>query len=165
MQKGIALERLYELLSYDREKGCIYSIKTGRQVHPCIYGFCIINDPETKKKVKFKFSKLCYALGNARLPTKQERIFHKNLNQKDFTLSNLVLLNAKQYLEASIAVKNLESAIKIVPHFDMFTYKVFWIEDGFLKHKVVQDIVVAKRIERILRLRFTKILSKYSSSY
>jgi len=160
----VKLERIKEFLVYDPVTGEIKNLR-GRSISPDEDGYVLITDPKDKKKKKFRFAYLCWAMGNGRFPEASEKIIHRNLNKQDTSLCNLYLVSNEEYKKYKNAHKNLTGGIRLSLHpSDTYCYRVHWFEGTTEKTQVVYDIVVAKRLETKLRLRFSKILTKYCYS-
>lgn len=156
------VKRLLEFLNYNATTGDLVYKHSGRRVQAQEDGFVLIIDPSSKKRKKFKLSKLCYSLFHNIDLSKEAKIIHKDLNTSNFKISNLLLLSNSQYKELKEATKNIQGGIRLVVHpTDVYSYRLFWFQDGVEKSKVIQDVVVAKKLEKRLLLRSSKILTKY----
>lgn len=162
MKKALDYETAKALLTYDPSSGNITIIKTGRVLTADEYGSVLVYDPSIRKSHKIKIGKLAYLMGYGILPEKDERVLHKNLDETDCSLKNLAIVTAQEYKEIKEAYRNLSSAIRYNQHpKDQYSYILHWYEDGFAKTQVIHDAVNVKRAELALRLRFSKILTKY----
>lgn len=158
----IKVERLLELLSYDPVDGTIFSMKTKKRLFPDEEGCVGVYDNKINKRYKFKYNRLCWILGNKKIPTSSDKLIHRNMNEHDCSLCNLHILPNEEYKVYKNAVKNLSGGIRVSVHpTDMYSYRVHWYESGIEKTQTVADIVVAKRLEMKLKLRFNKILTKF----
>jgi len=63
----VKLERIKEFLVYDPVTGDIKNLR-GRNISQDDDGYVLITDPKDKKKKKFRFAYLCWAMGNGRFP-------------------------------------------------------------------------------------------------
>lgn len=155
---------LITFLDYNPTTGVIKSKQTGKVVD-LVDGYLQVINPVTKQKKKFKPGKLAYTLAFGKDLVKTDRVVHRNLNENDLSAVNLMLVTSEQALEIKEAWKNLQGGIRMQVHpKDIYSYKLFWYENGSMKTKVVQDIVVAKKLERKLLLKYSKILTKYCIS-
>lgn len=156
-------EKLQELLDYDPLSGRVVIKSSGKLLFPAEDGYCLLTLPDGKKK-KIKLNKICYSLLHNKTLLKTCKVIHRDLDTSNFRANNLILLTAPQYKELKEALKNLQGGIRLQVHpTDVYSYKLFWYEDAKEKTKVVQDIVVAKRLEQRLLLKSSKILTKYCS--
>lgn len=156
------VKRLLEFLNYNAATGDLVYKHSGRIVQVQEDGFVLIIDPESKKRKKFKLSKLCYSLFHNVDLQKEDKVVHKDLNPNNFKITNLLLLSSSQYKELKEAKKNIQGGIRLVIHpTDVYSYRLFWFQDGVEKSKVIQDVVVAKKLEKRLLLKSSKILTKY----
>lgn len=154
--------RLRELLDYDPLVGTIRNKKTKRVLQPDHDGLVILFDSAEKKSTKLKLDKIAYALAFGTFPKDDKRVLHRNLNQNDNRLNNLVLVSRNTYLQIKEAHKNLTTGIRLVAHStDQFSYIVHWFEDGSERTKILQDIVPARELQLKLQLKYSKILTKY----
>lgn len=159
------LERLQEILEYDPLSGSVTIKKSGRRIFPDEDGIISIYDSKTKKRPKFKFNRLCWMLGNNKIPNPTDKVIHRNLKEHDTSLCNLYLVSNEEYKKYKNAHKNLTGGIRLTVHpKDAYCYNVHWYEGATEKTHFVSDIVVAKKLETKLRLRFSKILTKYCYS-
>ena len=156
------LERYSKLLNYEPLTGKIYVKKSKRLLVADDTGAVTFVDPDTKERVKIRLDKLAYILANNKLPPPKWKIHHKNLDVSDNRIYNLMCLSPDQSRLVNEARKNLSGGIKISLHpTDMFSYKLSWFEGGKERSKVIEDIVVVKRLERELILKYSKILTVY----
>lgn len=159
------VDRLKEFLNYNSETGEVTYKKTNKSVYPDEDGLVIITDPSTKQKKKFKMQRLCYSLAYNVDLAKESKIIHKNLDETDFSIVNLLMVSQEQFKEIKEAWRNLQGGIRLTVHpKDMYSYKLFWYEKGIERSQVIHDVVVAKKVEKKLLLRFSKILTKYCTS-
>lgn len=146
-------------LKYLPDPGLV--LKGDKQLNPDVNGFVSILLPSSKR-MKLKLDKLCYFLGTGIMPGKDHKILHKNLDEEDCSLRNLVLVHSSDFRRVKEAVKNLEGGIKLQQHpVDKLAHKVTWYEGGIQRSKVIHDIVPARRFETRLKLKFSKILTSY----
>ena len=150
-----------EILDYDKINGKIRNKVTNRFLSVQEDGYTVVVFRDGKSK-KIKYNKLCLLLGSGIDVTKDYRIIHRNLNSKDFRLCNLMQVTREEYKELREALKNIQGGITVLPHpTDVFTYKVSWYSNNIKKTRVIQDLVVAKRLEIRLKLKYSKIISKF----
>lgn len=156
------IARLKELLEYEPQTGKVFT-KKKRLVTPDHSGFVIIFDKDAaSKSKKFKLDKLAYALAFGVFPEDYQMVLHKNMDELDNRMNNLTLVSREVYKQVKEAHRNLTGGIHIVPHAtDQFAYILKWYEQGQEKHKIIQDIVVARRSQLRLQLKYSKILTKY----
>jgi hypothetical protein len=156
----------FKHIEYDLVTGAFFLLKlnpslvTKRQIFPNEDGYLLFYRQGTKFKIKA--NKVALELGTARLLDDNKVVLHKNLDVNDYRLQNLCAVTRTVYKKVKEAHRNLNGALKLVPHpTDAFSYVVQWKEDNKQMQQVVQDIVVAKRLFTKLQLRFAKLLSKY----
>jgi hypothetical protein len=164
--------RLKELLDYDGKLGVVYRRHSGKALVPDYAGFVSVYDPVTKKTSKMKLKNIAaflafpelHAITPDTFPFKEEYpvIFHKNMQEDDFRANNLGSLRKENYKKLKEAYRNINESIKLTAHpTDQFSYVLHWYQNGAMRSKVIQDVVVAKREMLKLKLKYSKILTKY----
>lgn len=153
-------------IEYDLLTGSFFLLKTTaggttkRQIFPNDDGYLLFYREATKYKLKA--NRLALELGTGKQIDSNKLVLHKNLDVNDYRLQNLCAVTRTVYKKVKEAHRNLNGALKLVPHpTDAFSYVVQWKEDNKQMQQVVQDVVVAKRLFTKLQLRFAKLLSKY----
>lgn len=160
MQKEIS-----SILEYNPLTGMIFNKSTGNFLSLLEDGWVCFKSPITLKQTKMKMNKLCFSLGYSEDVEKNQKVIHKNLDETDFRLNNLACLDPDDYKIYKEALKNLQGGVKLTPHpKDVGAYRLSWFSGGIKKTKLVEDIVVAKRLETRLKLKYSKILSRYTVS-
>lgn len=116
-------------------------------------------------KLKMKADRLIWFIVHGVLPDKSQIVFHKNLDERDNRLNNLILMPSREYYNIIEAMKNISGALRLLPHAtDMFSYVLQYRLRGRLKSEVIQDITVAKKKLTRLQLKYVKLISKYTIS-
>ena len=155
----ITPERLRELIEYDKENGVLILKKTGRKVFPEENGTIIIFD---QKSYRFKYEKLCMALLNGKFVQPNERVLFKNMLKDDFRANNLRLVTKEEYLLVKEAYRNLTSGIRYDHHpKDKLLYVVQHYENKYKKLQTIADLGLVKQVIRELRIKYSKIITKY----
>lgn len=155
------MKEILEILDYDKNSGKIKNKVTKKFLSVQEDGYAVVVFGDGKSK-KIKFNKLCLILGYGVDLIPNFKIIHRNLNTKDFRLSNLMQISKEDYKNLKEALKNIQGGITVLPHpTDVFTYKVSWYSNSIKKTRVIQDLVVAKRLEIRLKLKYSKIISKF----
>lgn len=156
------LSRLKEILDYDPSTGKVYT-KKGRQLTPDDDGLVVVFDNQAiVRSVKHKLDKLAYYLAFGVYPRKDQKVLHRNLDEFDNSIKNLSLVSRSVYRQIKEAHKNLTGGIHLVPHtVDQFSYVIKWFDSGVEKSKIIQDIVIARKAQLKLQLKYSKILTKY----
>lgn len=157
------IERLNELLDYNPETGKVTIKKSGRTLTADTDGLVVIFDSKSCPKVrKHKLERIAYFLAFSVAPREDQRVLHKNLDSEDNRMQNLTLVSRSVFRQIKEAHRNLTGGIHLVPHAtDQFSYILKWFEDGLEKSKIIQDIVVARRQQLKLQLKYSKILTKF----
>lgn len=157
------LKEIKELIEFVSEKGTFFLLRNNaryRQLFPDEDGYLIFF--RNNKKYKLKASKVAYELGNNSIVSKDHVILHRNLDFEDYRLVNLRKITKNQFTLIKEAHKNLNGALKLLPHHqDVFSYVLHWRENGKDKSQVIQDIVPARKQLVRLQLKYAKILSTY----
>jgi hypothetical protein len=158
----LKIEDLQKLISFN--KSGVFSIKKNNQIHRRIFpdedGY--LRFYQAGKKYKLKANKIAWELSyNEEIP-QDKVVIHKNLDFDDYRLQNLMLVTRVIHNAIKEAQRNLSGALRLVPHAtDAFSYILMWRQDGKDKTRVVQDIVVARKLYAKLQLKYAKILSKW----
>ena len=163
MQRNEDIDRLNELLKYDPLTGNIFVRKSERILVADENGQVSVYDSKNKPALRrFLLDKLAFALALNKWPRKDQRILHKNLNKNDNRLCNIVPVSRAIFNKINEANKNLETGIRMQTHpVDQYKYMVYWYENSGEKVKVVNDVVNAKTLVLQLKLKYSKILTKY----
>jgi hypothetical protein len=158
----LSSERLNTLLTYDFETGAVHRRASKKPLIPDFDGLCSIYDSIDKKTIKVKLNKVLFKMLLNQDVGPNQRVLHRNMQEDDFRLKNLMLVHKDKYIEIKEAYRNIEYAIKMLPHpTDRFSYFVQWYEKGVLKNKLVQDAIPAKKLVLRLKLKYSKILTRY----
>lgn len=155
-------ERLKELLSYDPLTGSITFRRTGSVKVPSEEGYIEVYDRLLKKNHKLKANKLCWTLAYGVKPRKDQHVMHKDFDDTNYKLNNLMIVNISVYFQLKEAYRNLRTGIKLLPHeTDQFCYVVTWYEKNLVMKKTIGDLIIARRFVTKLKLKYSKILTKY----
>jgi hypothetical protein len=115
--------------------------------------------------LKIKADRLIWFITSGKQPTRNQTVFHKNLDELDNSLINLVLINKKEHLQLVEAMKNISGDLKLVPHItDMFSFVLCYKYQGRVVKEVVQDLSIARRKFNKIQLKCIKLISKYTVS-
>ena len=159
---NLSPERLREILDYNQVTGVVSVRKSKRPLFASTDGSASFTDPQAKKLVKMKLDKIAYVLAYGKYPRRDQRILHRNLNEDDNSLVNLMLVHRNAFLQIKEAHRNLTSALKMkLSEHDQMSYVVTWTDNGAVMTRVVDDIVPARKLMLKLQLKFSKILGKY----
>ena len=158
-----SLERLKDLLEYCPETGKVTIKKSKRVLTPDHDGIVVIFDSKAKPKTrKYKLERIAFYLAFSIFPREDQRVLHKNLDSEDNRIQNLALVSRSVFRQIKEAHRNLTGGIHLTPHAtDQFAYILRWYEGGVEKAKTIQDIVIARRQQLKLQLKYSKILTKY----
>lgn len=154
---------LLQNIRYDHLTGEVFYKKNNKKLHPDVDGFVYYSQAKPEKVlIKIKANKLCCLLGFGKPVRQDQRVLHRNLNEEDCSLRNLLVVPRKTYLQINEARLNLESRLRLVPHEqDQHSYWLIHREGGVEKRELIHDIVVAQRRLLNMQLKYAKILSKY----
>jgi hypothetical protein len=148
-------------LRYDPKSGNIYVKKKKTPISVTEDGYCYIFHPVQKKNVKFSMDRLVWFLVHNEIPLEGQKVLHKNLNKKDYRLSNLCLITRELYRKINEAYNNLMYDIKITQHpKDQYCCIVHWKDEGS-KQKVFSDVISANKFLLRLKLKNAKFLTQY----
>lgn len=121
-----------------------------------------VTDPVLKKKHKIQIGKLCYLLWFNEEPPKGYKIFYKNLDKTDCRIENIGIISESNWKILKEAIKNIQGGIRLSPHpIDRWAHRLYWFENGIEKLRIIQDFGVAKRLELKLKLKYSKVVSKF----
>ena len=157
------MQRLNELLTYNPKNGEVRVRKSNKLLQADHDGLVYVFDSQSKpKSVKYKLDKLAFYFLTGSFPSESQKILHKNLDESDNRATNLAVVSRGVFNKINEAVKNLDYGIKLVNHpTDQLSYIVLWYESGVERSRVIQDVVIAKRMKTRLQLKFSKFLTKY----
>lgn len=164
----MTLKELIKYIKYDAYTGKLYSMSknslcTDRELIPNEANK--ITSTVRGVTLKIKADRLIWYIVHGKQPTRHQTIFHKNMDNSDNRLHNLVLLNRKEYLRLVEAMKNISGDLKLAPHgSDMFSFVLSYKNNGRLMKEVVYDLTIARRKFTRLQLKFVKLISKYTVS-
>lgn len=158
-----SLERLKELLEYNPETGKVIIQRSQRVLTQDNDGIVVIFDSKAKPKTrKYKLERIAYYLAFSIIPREDQKVLHKNLDPEDNRIQNLSLVSRSVFRQIKEAHRNLTGGIHIIPHAtDQFSYILKYFDGGIEKSKIIQDIVVARRQQLKLQLKYSKILTKF----
>ena len=161
--KQETVQRLMQLLQYDPLTGNVLVRKSKRILQGDSNGQVSVYDATAKPALKrYLLDKLAFALAYEQWPRKDQRILHKNLNPDDNRLCNLALVSRTVFNKIQEAHRNIDYGIKMKAHTtDQYKYIVNWYEDSQVKIKVLNDVVSARHLYMQLKLKYSKILTKY----
>lgn len=151
-----------EVLQYNALTGQLSMKKSNRLLEPDDQGSVVLYEPKTRKRKRIKFSRICWELGNAKTLPDDHRILHKNLDETDFRLNNLVALPRQTYNKVQEALRNLRYHLKMQPHpHDQYSYIITYQLDNATVREIKHDIIAARLLYTKLQLKFAKTLNKY----
>lgn len=158
----ITYENLSKYYFYCHERKAVVRIKNNQTLSYDESLMSSLYDPKEKVKNRVKYNKICWILGNKRDFPEGKRILHINMNEKDFRLNNLRIVDTSDYNLAQEAIRNLAGALRMEVHpSDMFSFHIKYIKQGKHITETISDVVPAKRRFIALQLRYAKILSKF----
>jgi hypothetical protein len=160
------LALISKYLQYDPVLGDVYFIKEAKPARKLVPDETNrILTTVAKQKLKIKADRLIWYLVYKHQPTRNQIIFHKNLDPKDNRILNLSLITKTEYLRIIEAMKNISGTLKLLPHpTDAFCYVLQYKLHGRLRKEVVSDITIAKRKFVRLQLKFVKLIGKFTYS-
>ena len=157
----LKVEKLKELLKYSPETG-EFTKNSGKPLVPDFSNLLHIYDPETRKVTKMKADLVAWILFSGGLLLPDYKILHKNMQDSDNRINNLTCVSTVEYKQIKEAYLNLTEDIQLFMHpKDKFSYIVQYRENGVIKKKVIKDNEVAKKFVLKLKLKYSKILTRY----
>lgn len=156
------MNSLYSVLKYEASTGNLYVCSAGKQRRLFPNESGMIDTTIQGKKLKSKLNKIIWELVHNKEVPIDHVVFHKNMQENDYRLSNLQLLPKKTYNTIMEAMKNLSGALRIIPHpTDAFSYILEFKDKGRQKREVLYDISVARKKLLKMQLRYIKIVGRY----
>ena len=156
------MNSLYSVLKYEALTGNLYVCigEKQRRLFPNESG--MIDTSIQGKKLKGKLNKIIWELVHKKPIPADHVVFHKNMQENDYRLLNLQLIQKSVYNTIIEAMKNLSGALRILPHpTDAFSYILEFKDKGRLKREVLYDISVARQKLLRMQLRYIKIVGRY----
>lgn len=154
------LENFFDILTYDPVTGDIYTKKTGRKYFVDDNGTVLVYCKG--KSYRYMYDKVAYILAYGVIPRKNQKVLHRNLDKTDNRKCNLLLVSRSDYSKVIEAYRNISATIRIVPHTeDQYSYIVYWEDANIYRKKVCSDLISARKLELKLKLKYSKILTKF----
>lgn len=164
---AICVNRLQELLDYDKDLGVITQKAVGRKVQRRVLpdpetGTIIVYDPVKSLRRRMLYRNLAYVLGSgAEIPEGKKVLCH-DLNEQNIKYRNLKLVDKSVYRDVLIAIRNLETDMKIVQHpKDKHAYLLVWNEYRAARQVVYYDFGEAQESERQKELELVKFINQH----
>ena len=162
MQKKEKLQELASLVQYLPFDGVVLKKSSSAPLVADLDGSVSLYNPSTKKVHKIKLNKLILFISSGRILQDGEKILHRNMQEDDFRVQNLEVVDEDVYNLIREAYKNISYGIQVSMHrTDKLAYNLQWYEDGVKRNRVVYDSSVANRMQVKLKLKYSKILTKY----
>lgn len=162
MQKKEKLAELSSLVQYLPFDGVVLKKSSSAPLVADLDGSVSLYNPSTKKVHKIKLNKLILFISSGRILQDGEKILHRNMQEDDFRVQNLEVVHEDVYNLVREAYKNISYGIQVSMHrTDKLAYNLQWYEDGVRRNKVIYDSSVANRMQVKLKLKYSKILTKY----
>ena len=113
-------------------------------------------------RVKLRYDRLVYRIYHRVDIKSNQVIFHKDLDESNNRISNLCLMDKKVHFKVLEAMKNLNGALRLIPHpTDAFSYILEHRQEGRLRKEVISDISMGKKKLLKAQIKFIKFISKY----
>ena len=151
-----------EHITYNALEGTFKLLRDGlehRDIYPNENGYLLYS---YNKKLRYiRACVIAYEIFNSCVIPSNHKILFKDLDMTNLKANNLGLVSNEEYKEAMQALRNLAN-IKLKPHpNDKFSYILQYNINNVQVKKVILDVVVARRELIKLKVKFTKIVSKY----
>ena len=161
--KVVPVNRLLELLSYDKESGRVTVKKSDRVLTADDTGAVTIYDPSVKMKRKIKLDVLAWMLFHKQELPNSYKILHKNLDLEDNSAKNLLAILRQEYSKVSEAINNLDGYLKVTLHpSDNYKYVMQYRQDGVERKETYDDIDRARQAENYMKVYFVKLINRYA---
>ena len=161
--KVIPVNRLLDLLSYDKDSGRVSIKKSDRTLLADDTGAVTIYDPSVKMKRKVKLDTLAWMLLHKQELPNSYRILHKNLDLEDNSAKNLLAILRQEYSKVIEAINNLDGYLKVTLHpSDNYKYVMSYRQDGVERKETYDDIDRARQAEQHMKVYFVKLINRYA---
>lgn len=163
----IPVERLQELLEYDKDLGVIHQKAIGRKVKRRVLpdpetGTIVVYDPVKSLRRRMLYRNLAYVLGSSAEIPQGKKVLCHNMNEQDIVFRNLKLVDKAVYRDVLIAIRNLETDMKVVQHpKDKHAYLLVWNEYRKARQSVYYDFGEAQEAERHKSLELVKFVNRH----
>lgn len=162
MQKKEKLAELASLVQYLPFDGVVLKKSSSAPLVADLDGSVSLYNPLTKKVHKIKLNKLILFISSGRILQDGEKILHRNMQEDDFRVQNLEVVDEDVYNLIREAYRNISYGIQVSMHrTDKLAYNLQWYENGVKRNRVIYDSSVANRMQVKLKLKYSKILTKY----
>ena len=165
--KTIPVNRIQELYDYDKDSGTIYQKAIGRKVKRKVLpdpetDSVVVYDPVKSLRRRMLYRNLAYVLGSgAEIPDGKKVLCH-DLDESNIVFRNLKLVDKAVYRDLLIAIRNLETDMKIIQHpKDKHAYMLIWKEHARQRASVHYDVGSAEEAERSKALELVKFVNKH----
>lgn len=113
-------------------------------------------------RIKLKYDNLIWILVHNTKPASKQKVFHKDLDQNNFKLNNLVLISNKTYFKIKEYLYNLSGGLKMYPRpNDAYSTVLEYKFNGRKCKEVLGDIGLARNKMLKLQLRMLKYIGHY----
>ncbi len=105
----ISVEKLQELLDYDKIGGIIKVKKSGKVVLPNVNenGTCTIYDPETNSRRRLKYQTLAFILGSSSEINEGYKVLSLDMTDSNIKFQNLRLVRKDVSRAIGVVLRNL----------------------------------------------------------
>jgi hypothetical protein len=160
--KTIPVNRLLEILDYDKDTGTIKVKKSSRVLVPDDTGSVTVYDSSIKMKRKLKMDTLAWMLFHKTELPGSYKLFHRNLNLEDNSARNLVAILKQEYSTVAEALNNLNHYMKFQLHpSDQYRYVLSYRSMGVERKETYDDLDRVREAYEAKRLLFVKTVNKY----
>lgn len=150
----------YKNYSYCRDTGNVTSKVNHRVLSPSLDLHYTLH--VEGKKIKIKADRLCWMLGNMQTIPQGYKVLHRNMQQDDNRLRNLLVLPSSEYFTTVEAYRNLTENLSLSLHpKDKYSYLIKYKHKGASKQEIFADEIPARKRLVQLQLKMYKTLSKY----
>lgn len=163
----ISVQRMLELMHYDKEQGVITQKQLGKKMHRKVLpdpdnGAIVLYDPSTGLRQKMLYRSLAYVLGSGKPIPEGKKVLCHDLDDENIKFRNLKLVDKAAYRDVQIAIRNLEGEMKIVQHpRDKHAYLLIWKEHRRTRNSVHYDKGSADDAFREKELEMVKFINQH----
>jgi uncharacterized protein YegP (UPF0339 family) len=114
------------------------------------------------KSYNIKAINLVWFLNNLELNKSTHCLYFKDTDPENLSINNISILSKQEYRNLKEALQNIQSVLKVQKHTkDMYTYWLYYKQNGTVKKKLYHDFSVAEKNRRKKYLENLKIVFKY----
>jgi hypothetical protein len=156
-------------VAYDPINGKFYRVRKNSEVATEVFpdetGKLFIAPSVNQKKLLMKAIKVAWIILNSKEVPNTHTVYAKNFDTTDCRAFNIGILPNEDFAKLREAFNNIHRDLKIKPHkTDQYSCVIQFRENGILRKLICADVIQAKKLQRRLLVKYTKIVGKYLST-